>query len=115
MRFNIVKQCACGAKYTAEQYAVLPQPPSGGEMTDGEGRMLTLRNCWHPCNSTMAIRSWVLGRFTRDLVILGWVEAADVYERLAGEVSKNLSAACHLTVLTFRGCAWDLANAESMT
>ncbi len=110
MRDKIVSKCACGAAYTAEQFAALPQPPNGGEMSDGDGGTLTLRNCWDPCGSTLAVESRVLGRLYRELVIQCWVDAADVYERLG--VTDNVRAAVSQA---YRGCAWDLANVEAMS
>jgi hypothetical protein len=45
----IVAECACGQAFTSGEWSALPRV---GEMEDGEGGVLELRNC--PCGSTRA-------------------------------------------------------------
>jgi hypothetical protein len=46
---EIVKRCACGQEYSAEEWRDLPLV---GTMDDGEGGLLELKNC--ACKSTMS-------------------------------------------------------------
>ncbi len=52
-RTYIVKRCKCGEQYTARRFLRLHPPVAGGEMSDGYGGVLFLRNCL--CNSTLAV------------------------------------------------------------
>jgi hypothetical protein len=47
---EIVKRCACGREYNAEEWRDLPLV---GTMDDGEGGTLVLKNC--SCGSTVSL------------------------------------------------------------
>jgi len=47
---HTIKTCACGRSYTEASWAELPRV---GLMSDGEGGVITMRNC--TCGSTLAI------------------------------------------------------------
>lgn len=121
-RYKIVKRCACGAEYTAEQFAVLPEPLSGGEIRDDTGRGIQLRNCsqFGPtltdagCGSVLALAGWVLSSFVRDMAIENWIEMADECEDAAKTLTKgSLVEGFYIGMrCTYRDCAWGLANIE---